>query len=985
MAKIKPVGRLILLVGLLTSVLPATPAIADPDIVEWSRVNIPTEGRLGNWVLADGSDVQHLTIATDGTLYCYAKVTINATDTEMLFQSTDEGHSWQETDYEGDAIADIACSSFDADIIYITDGSYVYKSEDAGDSFSELASTSLPILDNNESITGIEVGYKADKPYAFISTADTDAADFGSIHLLSETDFGAKWTDLNVGNYDIYSIACSPHFADDSQVIAVVTDEIHTYIINNYGSVGEWLDRVELLEDNTTSFAITAASDICFPTNFDQEYELFVGVVSAAGGDVYQADIDIAFDLGIDAGIISLDLVGAIGNIQLLAGENGAAKVWYSPDDGDSWESSDKAPSGDSLTYVVMAPDFVNQRIAYAGTSGSESAFAYTGDGSITWNQLSLIDTTIATIIDLALSPSYSQDNTLFMLTHYIGGDYSLWRSLSGGARWERVFTSTLANANRLDLVEFSPRYGNSSQVVFTAGTSGTDSAIWKSTDNGQSFSSLRIAPSTLDIWAVVDDDTLFVGGYDSSNGLVYRTTNSGLSYSDGIIVGSQPLNSIALSPAYVEDETILVGNTAGWVYWSEDDGISFEPLPADAVSPPLTDSIAVAFDPKFGSNSTVYAASDAADEGIYRFTIGKDLNWESIDSSLPDDGMLGQLKVSADGTLYATNFKADGGMERCLNPTYSLGPTFETVTRGLDDEATLTGLWLHGNKLWAIDSYNTRLMTFTDSLTPPVTLTSPPDKAPGIGMLISHSEISNVSLDWETLEGATNYEWQLDHDTDFSTSPVASEGDTKASSVRLPALEPDTTYYWRVRATEPMLSPWSAKWSFTTSLGSETIAPTLLYPEAGASEVPLKPVFQWSAVAGADSYELIVSTEVSLANPSILKMDAYALPSTAWESNISLSYNTTYYWKARAISADTRSAWSAVGVFTTESPPEETLAPTPIPAPAPPSPPPPAPAPTPSQPTTPDWVKYLIGALLLTIILVLITMVALVIIVRRP
>jgi len=249
--------------------------------------------------------------------------------------------------------------------------------------------------------------------------------------------------------------------------------------------------------------------------------------------------------------------------------------------------------------------------------------------------------------------------------------------------------------------------------------------------------------------------------------------------------------------------------------------------------------------------------------------------------------------------------------------------------------------------------------------------------------MLISHSEISNVSPDWETPEGATDYEWQLDHDTDFSTSPVTFEGDTKASSVRLPALEPDTTYYWRVRATEPMLSQWSAKWSFTTSLGSETIAPTLLYPEAGASEVPLKPVFQWSAVAGADSYELIVSTEVSLANPSILKMDAYALPSTAWESNISLSYNTTYYWKARAISADTRSAWSAVGVFTTESPPEETLAP--IPTPAPPSPPPPAPAPTPSQPTTPDWVKYLIGALLLTIILVLITMVALVIIVSRP
>ena len=158
---------------------------------------------------------------------------------------------------------------------------------------------------------------------------------------------------------NLYSIACSPHFADDSQVIAVVTDEIHTYTINNYGSVGDWLDRVELLEDNTTSFAITAASDICFPANFDHEYELFVGVVSAAGGDVYQADTDIAFDLGIDAGIISLDLVGAIGNTQLLAGENGAAKVWSSPDDGDSWESIGRLdPTNVKWTFEVVGAGY---------------------------------------------------------------------------------------------------------------------------------------------------------------------------------------------------------------------------------------------------------------------------------------------------------------------------------------------------------------------------------------------------------------------------------------------------------------------------------------------------------------------------------------------------------------------------------------------------------------------------------------------------
>ena len=83
----------------------------------------------------------------------------------------------------------------------------------------------------------------------------------------------------------------------------------------------------------------------------------------------------------------------------------------------------------------------------------------------------------------------------------------------------------------------------------------------------------------------MVDDNSWFIGSFDGANGRVYLTTNSGLTYSEGAVVGDQPLNSIALSPNYNEDETLLVGNKDGWVYWSEDNGKSFQPLPFDAVS----------------------------------------------------------------------------------------------------------------------------------------------------------------------------------------------------------------------------------------------------------------------------------------------------------------------------------------------------------------------------------------------------------------
>ncbi|MBA7640679.1 hypothetical protein ES703_48350 [subsurface metagenome] len=581
------------------------------------------------------------------------------------------------------------------------------------------------------------------------------------------------------------------------------------------------------------------------------------------------------------------------------------------------------------------------------------------------WSTVSIpTDAGISNIIDLAVSSNYNQDNTLFMLTW--GGEHNLWRSRNGGEGWKKLYSSTLADVDSIDLVELSPQYD--SQVVFITGSSNGSSAIWKSTDNGQSFGSPRLTHDpitdvsfTIDSWAIANDKTLFIGSYDGSNGLVYRTINSGSSYSTVAVAGSQSLYSVALSPDYARDETILVGNTNGWVYWSEDDGVSFEPLPRDATSPPLTGSITVAFDPEYGENNTIYAASDTADEGIYRFIIGHSHHWESIDSTLPEGGMIGQLLVSAEGTLYATNFKVEGGMERSLNPTYSLDPTFETITDGLDDGATLTGLWLRDHRLWSIDTTNCRLMIYNDSLAQPVTLTSPQDKAQDIGTVVNHT-ISNVSLDWEVARGATKYQWQLDDETDFSTIPAGFEDSTKASQAKLPTLELATTYYWRVRVIKPLLSPWSTEWSFTTNSSSEMIAPKLNHPEDGTSDVGLKPVFQWSDITEADSYELLVSTDASMVNPSIAKIGDYALETTNWQCNLSLDYNTTYYWKVRACSSDSQSPWSTVGAFTTKSPPAPTE---PVQSAQPPQPPSPSfpPAPPPStQQTTPDWVIYLVG-----------------------
>jgi hypothetical protein len=951
MAKLTILGILVV-VGLLGS---AVAVAAETDISEWSEVNIPAEGRAGGWGLAPGSDLAILSLGA-GFIY------VNKLDGESrLMRSEDGGLSWEETDYEGGAVAAIVCPS-DTETIYLTDGSHVYKSRD-GEVFEPVGEGTLPDFDaTNERIACLDIGYDGGHPIVFIGTVDSDEGNYGSVYYLTEGDFGAGWTDMMIAGYDIYAIACPPGFYHSFRLVALVSDESHSYIINNGGTVGGWSERTELLDDNTTSFALSSASRIVFPNDFDVIYELFVGVSSSGSGGVYRVNLGGAYDLGPDAEIVSLDIAEDGADRELVAGGS-QGQLWYSPDAGERWLPSRKAPTGDGAVYA--ATDSSQSGVAYAATSGTESAFSISRDGGLTWNQTSLIDTEISDIIDLAPSPS---DDTLFMLTHQDGGGHSLWRRRDGA--WERVYGTSLPDVDKLERLALCPQYDDDKRVVLLAGTGNGSPSIWKSSDDGQSFTR-RVTPLPVEAWAVVDDSTWFIGGYDGTNGRVHLATNSGLSYSLGAIVGDHSLNSIVLSPNYSQDETLLAGNKDGWVYWSEDNGRSFDPLPQDAVSSPLSGVITVAFDPEYADNSIVYAASHCQDwdnhsSAIYRFIIDKSNDWKAIDSL--DEGAINRLIVSAEGTLYAANFAADGGIERCLNPRYPLGPSFESVTRGLDEGAKLVGLWLQGQQLWSVDSAHTELVSYIDGLNTPVSLLSPLDGAPGVGMLVDNT-VMNISLDWETLPGTTTYQWQLNYETDFSSLPEGFEGTTQGSSVHLVDLSPATTYYWRVRAIEPNLSPWSEKWSFCTPMGTEAPAPRLESPPAGATGVPIEPIFQWSAIDGADSYELMVSTIATFDNPTILKTNDYALPSTAWQCNISLNYDTTYYWKVRAVSANSCSAWSAVSAFSTESPssdPTGTVAEASTPTPE-----------TASE--NPEWLDWLMpvgGIVMLVFLVVMITMV---------
>ena len=999
---------------LLLIVLPAlmcliyTPGIAGAaaDEVKWSMVDIPLGGESGGWVLAGGSDIEHITVTSDGTLYCYADPSATST---TLFRSTDSGYHWSPVAGVDDAIIDIAAVP-GTDEIYYTTESDVYKSVDGISSFIRLPQAPGGAGTENITISCIDVVRDDGNNIITAGTRDNDTLEYGGVYILDEGEPVSSWLDTNIGNYDVCAIEYSPGFAIDRQLIAVVTDEQDT-LIRSRINTGSW---GQVHGDAIIENLVTLTASIAFPGDYHattEDYILFVAVNSASNeGDVYKVygvgapdnsavdDLNTGAAYGFeDISISGLAVTGNTENTSLLAASSNGTVVYRSTDDGITWKRSIKEPTGQSVTGIIMAPGFNENGTAYLTTSGAESAYSVTRDGGITWNQVSMIDTGMSGgILDIAVTPVTSQDDAMFMLTFCgVNTEHSLWRCMEDEERWERVFSSTLDNIDSLNVVEISPEYGNSGEVLYLSGTKNGSPVILKSIDNGQTFH-VSNTPNPVDVWSVLSNSTLILGSYNGTAANIYFTVNGGLTFLDGSPVGHQPLASIAISPNYDKDKTILVGNTDGWVYYSTDNGTIFKPLPPDTTSAPLEDSVYVTFDSNFAENSMVYGVSNSADKGVYRYKIGASTGWERLDANLPSGGVLGQVVVSEDGVLYAVNSQSvsaadeEGGMERSLNPTYSLGPTFETVIRGLADDVKLSGLWQRGNQLWSVDTYNTRLMTYIDTLTEKVNLTSPFNEAPGIG-------IKGLLLNWESLDGATQYEWQIDSDTDFSSVPTDFEGTTAASSVMLPDLNLNTTYYWRVRATQPVLSRWSERWSFDTALGNSIYAPVLLIPKAGDSDISLKPLFQWSALSGAESYELLVSSDAAFSNPVIIRADEYALPATAWKSDVSLDYNTTYYWKVRARGLGSLSDWSSVGIFSTgsevtEIPPSSeslmsSMAPT-------------SPAmehqsdsPTVSK-TQPekqsseiqevrqfpeDWMLYLGGALLLIIVLLVVTLLVIV------
>lgn len=170
---------------------------------------------------------------------------------------------------------------------------------------------------------------------------------------------------------------------------------------------------------------------------------------------------------------------------------------------------------------------------------------------------------------------------------------------------------------------------------------------------------------------------------------------------------------------------------------------------------------------------------------------------------------------------------------------------------------------------------------------------------------------VTDPVLSWNAVPGSTRYNLQISTVSDFSS--FSSNQTLTDTSIQMSGLLANTTYYWRVNATDGTnLSAWSSVWSFVTAQDVPA-PPSFSYPANNATGVPITFDIPFATIQLWK-----VEVQVTKADGSVA-FDGVSASSPITVSP-ALLYNTDYYLRGRYVSLDGSIVgdWSATVHFKT-------------------------------------------------------------------
>lgn len=266
-------------------------------------------------------------------------------------------------------------------------------------------------------------------------------------------------------------------------------------------------------------------------------------------------------------------------NLLLTATSNHG--VYGSFDDGQSWQPMGlQAASGYySFSDVAISPSYTEDDTLFAGWlsgTGIGGQVYRSTDAGQTWQPVYSTDY----VGDLALSPAFDADRTIFATS----GERGLVRSTNGGDDWQEVGTwPSPTMRGRAQYVALPPDYPTD-ETVIVGGSQGVwrlppGASAWEPAASGLTadyfVGSLTVSPDYNN-----DNMLLAVAKWSDNGGQqtgVFRSQDRGVNWQESSTgIGQVDLFHVTFSPQFAQDQTAYVTTRQGQLYRSVDGGQSW-------------------------------------------------------------------------------------------------------------------------------------------------------------------------------------------------------------------------------------------------------------------------------------------------------------------------------------------------------------------------------------------------------------------------
>jgi len=314
------------------------------------------------------------------------------------------------------------------------------------------------------------------------------------------------------------------------------------------------------------------------------------------------------------------------------------------------WEAACKPPTGRAAMAVSYVSDDPATSKAYAVAlwcefgyeAYDESAWSVSFDDGDVWNQLSLVDTHIDYLSDVAVSPDCNKTMLVSVNTYNMTAECectpdctgcdSVWLHAENlpeadeySGKWLRTWCGQLVGYNNIyfpeaGLLRLAPEE-TTGETVYLVDRMG-DTVYWNEMETLACWDQGSATVDNIVDLAVKDKETIYA-----------LDAGGTVAMSDDYALGWHPEEDSLVTDGCtiaVRGDDILVGGLASDVSYSADGGETFTELEDVAL---VDGAVTVAFDSYFDANDTIYAALAWAgtDNGVYRWVIDESDAWYDL------------------------------------------------------------------------------------------------------------------------------------------------------------------------------------------------------------------------------------------------------------------------------------------------------------------------------------------------------------------